>query len=82
MERYLMEHKSEGIDCGQVKVVGFRSHPRCYLKCGFCEVCKTNKWALLGGYRLSDFLSLEALRQVVAVMRKCGVFNCLLGNTQ
>ncbi|KAL3110781.1 hypothetical protein niasHT_016736 [Heterodera trifolii] len=59
---------------------GFDFHSVCYMDCNFCEVCKTNKLALLRAYRLRDFFSPEAIRQVIAVANRCGIVRCLFGN--
>ncbi|KAL3104322.1 hypothetical protein niasHT_029107 [Heterodera trifolii] len=81
MEQYILRHKSRGIDCAELKDAGFASHSVCYMDCNFCEVCKTNKLALLRAYRLRDFFSLEAIRQVIDVANRCGIVKCLFGNT-
>ncbi|KAL3076503.1 hypothetical protein niasHS_012698 [Heterodera schachtii] len=80
-KRRLTRHKSRGIDCAELKDAGFASHSVCYMDCNFCEVCKTNKLALLRAYRLRDFFSLEAIRQVIAVANRCGIVKCLFRNT-
>uniref|UniRef100_A0A8R1DTJ6 Uncharacterized protein n=1 Tax=Caenorhabditis japonica TaxID=281687 RepID=A0A8R1DTJ6_CAEJA len=62
--------------CAQIQEEAFKSHVDCYLNCGFCEVCKTEKLALLKSYEWTDFLSFAAAQQVFAIIRKCGLFTC------
>ncbi|KAL7074478.1 hypothetical protein ACQ4LE_006303 [Meloidogyne hapla] len=75
MNHYI-EKKAGNINCELLKEAGFHSHPKCYLDCGFCQICKTNKYALLRGYDFGDFFSKEAIKQVYIVINKCGFFNC------
>ncbi|CAL44974.1 DUF19 domain-containing protein [Caenorhabditis elegans] len=63
--------------CTQIQEEAFKSHVDCYLNCNFCEVCKTEKLAFLGSYDWTDFLSYAAVKQVLAIIRKCGIFSCL-----
>nr|CAI2311584.1 unnamed protein product [Caenorhabditis sp. 36 PRJEB53466] len=60
--------------CAQIQKEAFESHVDCYLNCNFCEVCKTEKIALMKSYDWTDFLSFSAAQQVFAIIRKCGVF--------
>ncbi|WKX88760.1 hypothetical protein Q1695_008410 [Nippostrongylus brasiliensis] len=53
------------------------SHSSCYVKCGFCKICQTEKMALFKSYDIMDFLSIKSLSTVVTVLRKCGAFTCL-----
>nr|CAD2165738.1 unnamed protein product [Meloidogyne enterolobii] len=75
MELYL-ERRAGDINCELIKEEGFHSHPKCYLDCGFCQVCKSNKYALLRAYDLKDFFSKEAIEQVYIVIKECGILNC------
>ncbi|KAF7639375.1 hypothetical protein Mgra_00001043 [Meloidogyne graminicola] len=75
MKNYIKE-KIGNINCEHLKDEGFNSHPKCYLNCNFCKICKTNKYALLKAYDIKDFFSKEAINQVYIVIKECGYFNC------
>ncbi|KAH7726067.1 Protein W01A8.8 [Aphelenchoides avenae] len=62
--------------CDALKEFAFKSHVDCYTGCGFCDMCKTNKAALLHTYDLGDFFSKQALDQVYSVAKTCGAFPC------
>ncbi|CAJ0930057.1 unnamed protein product, partial [Mesorhabditis belari] len=62
--------------CDQMKLLAFDSHVRCYVQCGFCDVCKTDKWALARTYNYCDFFSVAVLKQVTAIVKTCGLFSC------
>ncbi len=65
--------------CNQLMSAAFESHVKCYIDCGFCQICKTNKLALIAAYQFNDFLSIRAIRQVKRTLMKCdnGIFSCL-----
>lgn len=64
--------------CDDIYDSAVDSHTDCYLKCGFCEICKTEKWALFKGYHVTDFFSVKSLKTVFRVLRACGPLSCLL----
>lgn len=61
-------------NCSALRDAAFHSHVDCYLNCGFCHICKTNKLALAATYQFSDFYSRIAWKQVKDTMKKCGGF--------
>ncbi|KAK6725766.1 hypothetical protein RB195_004218 [Necator americanus] len=62
--------------CPTIHDSAFDSHVTCYLKCDFCKVCKTEKFALMRSYDTSDFFSFDALSAVFKVMKACGPLAC------
>ncbi|CAD6184216.1 unnamed protein product [Caenorhabditis auriculariae] len=63
-------------DCEKIRVAAFKSHVTCYLQCDFCEVCRSQKLSLLGSYDWRDFFSVLAAKQIVSIVRACGLFHC------
>ncbi|KAH7694639.1 Protein W01A8.8, partial [Aphelenchoides avenae] len=55
--------------CDALADFAFNSHVDCYTGCGFCDICKNNKAALLHTYDLTDFFSTKALEQVYTVAK-------------
>lgn len=70
--------KKDRPTCDDIYDSAVDSHTDCYLKCGFCEICKTEKWALFKGYHVTDFFSVKSLKTVFRVLRACGPLSCLL----
>ncbi|KAE9552024.1 hypothetical protein FO519_004787 [Halicephalobus sp. NKZ332] len=63
--------------CDKLKDAAFKSHVKCYTDCGFCNICKTNKLALIATYQFSDFFFSIAWKQVEDTMKHCGgSFSC------
>ncbi|CAI4228095.1 unnamed protein product [Auanema sp. JU1783] len=60
-------------DCKAIKTAAFDSHVDCYLQCGICKACKTNKNALRKTFDFRDFANAESLKQVVAIAAKCNL---------
>lgn len=52
--------------CKQLKSIAFESHVPCYLESGkgFSEIALSNKQALWNVFQLTDFLSVDAVKQV------------------
>ncbi|KAI6192054.1 hypothetical protein M3Y97_00294400 [Aphelenchoides bicaudatus] len=70
--------------CQAITNKAFGTHVDCYVKCGFCKACKTNKDALRRIYEFKDFLSTKALETVEDTLKKCGgiisgALGCLFG---
>lgn len=67
--------------CTAIRSAAFNSHPKCYVKCGFCDVSFTtyavfeiflsNKLALIKSFDFGDFFSLEAWTQIKATVWEC-----------
>uniref|UniRef100_A0A1I7UVC1 DUF19 domain-containing protein n=1 Tax=Caenorhabditis tropicalis TaxID=1561998 RepID=A0A1I7UVC1_9PELO len=62
--------------CQQLREEAVDSHNQCYLRCGFCEVCKTDKVALFKTSGMT--LTFERIKQLIAIVRNCGPFRCFL----
>ncbi|GMR45734.1 hypothetical protein PMAYCL1PPCAC_15929 [Pristionchus mayeri] len=58
-------------DCATIQSSAFDSHVPCYVDCGFCEVFPPNVIPFALTYRLSDFLSAQALKQVSQITSSC-----------
>ncbi|KAI6240711.1 hypothetical protein M3Y99_00441800 [Aphelenchoides fujianensis] len=61
-------------NCSQIENDAYSQHVGCYIQCGFCKACKTNRKALMDVYSLKDFGSFGAMRTVEQVLNKCGGF--------
>uniref|UniRef100_A0AC34FSY3 Uncharacterized protein n=1 Tax=Panagrolaimus sp. ES5 TaxID=591445 RepID=A0AC34FSY3_9BILA len=70
------EERKKPPDCDDLYHQAFKSHVKCYLECDFCNICKTNKAALLKAYDFRDFMSREAVNQIYQVLKECGPFKC------
>jgi hypothetical protein len=65
--------------CKKLKQTAFASHPRCYDEAGFCRLFRKlglkdsmifiNE--LLGTYKIKDFESLGAMKDVAALAKDC-----------
>ncbi|KAH7707281.1 Protein W01A8.8 [Aphelenchoides avenae] len=76
VEQY--DEQEPNATCDSLKSYAWKTHEKCYLVCDFCDICRTNKKALYKTYDFKDFFSVEALKQVVEVMWKCGL-SCIAG---
>ncbi|CAJ0596134.1 unnamed protein product [Cylicocyclus nassatus] len=67
VSKCLIEHLqnvfSKGIsNCPELDKSAFDSHVPCFSECGFCKICKSEKFALLSSFDKYDLLSYEVIK--------------------
>ncbi|WKX88762.1 hypothetical protein Q1695_008410 [Nippostrongylus brasiliensis] len=50
----------------------------CYIQCGFCKICKTEKMALARGHDFLDFVSVKSISTAAKVVWECGPMKCMI----
>uniref|UniRef100_A0A0K0CSZ9 DUF4206 domain-containing protein n=1 Tax=Angiostrongylus cantonensis TaxID=6313 RepID=A0A0K0CSZ9_ANGCA len=64
--------------CEEIQDSAFESHVNCYLQCDFCNICKSEKLALLKSYDLLDFFSRKGISATFQILKACGPLSCFL----
>ncbi|KAE9416544.1 hypothetical protein Angca_001367, partial [Angiostrongylus cantonensis] len=62
--------------CEEIQDSAFESHVNCYLQCDFCNICKSEKLALLKSYDLLDFFSRKGISATFQILKACGPLSC------
>uniref|UniRef100_A0AC34PYF5 Uncharacterized protein n=1 Tax=Panagrolaimus sp. JU765 TaxID=591449 RepID=A0AC34PYF5_9BILA len=64
-----------GVNCEKIEVEAFEVHTECYRECNFCQICRTNKFALISVFDPVDLFYPKTLNQVYEIGTMCG-FQC------
>ncbi|KAJ1373703.1 hypothetical protein KIN20_036182 [Parelaphostrongylus tenuis] len=70
--------KRTPLNCEEIGDSGFESHVNCYLQCGFCNICKSEKLAFLKSYDYLDFFTRRSFSPIFQILRACGPLSCFL----
>ena len=57
--------------CEDIRTIAFDSHPACYVDAGFCTLPLGDVWQVVRTVEASDWLNLDAARQVVRTAAQC-----------
>ncbi len=57
--------------CADIRTLAFDSHPGCYLEAGFCTLPLSDVFKVAATVDLTDWLSADAGRQVIATAASC-----------